>query len=87
MTDNSSHVVVSERAYKATAVFTTLAAIALIVVGFLLVDSAIGWPAGGSADAPVAAAGLACMLAAAGLYVYSLRFKTVEELEEVAADG
>lgn len=86
-TTNDDVIVVSERAYKATAVFTTLACIALIVVGFLLVDAAIGWPTGGNADAPLALAGLATMLAAAGLYVFSLRFKTVEELEEVSTDG
>lgn len=87
MSEDHTHVVVSERAYKATAVFTTVASIALIVAGFLLIDAAIGWPEGGATDAPLAVAGLVLMLAAAGLYVFSLRFKTEAELEEVSADG
>lgn len=78
---SESQVIVSERAYKATTIFTTLISIALMFVGFYVIDKSINWPVGSSIDPILALTGLGVMLIAAGLYVFSLRFKTEMEVE------
>lgn len=74
-------VIVTERMYKAASVFTTVFAVALIFAGFFVIDEAIGWPARGDPDPLLTSLGVGLILAAAGIYVFSLRFKTREEVE------
>ncbi|XGI82920.1 hypothetical protein ACEU6E_06440 [Halorutilales archaeon Cl-col2-1] len=73
-------VVVTERAYKATTVFTTLVSVSMIFAGFYLIDRSIGWPARGDPNV-VTGVGVLLILAAGGLYVFSTRFKTIEEIK------
>lgn len=75
-------VIVSERLYKAASVFTTVFAVALIFAGFFVIDEAIGWPARGDPDPVLTVLGLSLILLAAGIYVFSLRFKTEEEIKD-----
>ncbi|MDY7081568.1 MAG: hypothetical protein SXQ77_03980 [Halobacteria archaeon] len=75
-------VIVSERAYKAASAFTTVFCVALIFVGFLFIDKAIGWPARKQPDPVLTVIGIAFMLSAAGLYIFSLRFKTEQQQEQ-----
>ncbi|MDY6779369.1 MAG: hypothetical protein SV760_02240 [Halobacteria archaeon] len=77
--EDEGDIVVTERAYKAASVFTTLVSIALIFVGFLFIDSSIGWPTKGKPNALTTTVGILFILSAAGLYIFSLRFKTKEE--------
>ncbi|MDY6776325.1 MAG: hypothetical protein SV253_09705 [Halobacteria archaeon] len=79
-TSETRDVVVTERAYKAATVFTTLASVSMIFAGFYLIDRSIGWPARGDPNV-VTGIGVLLILGAAGLYVFSMRFKTIEEIK------
>ena len=74
-------IIVNDRTYKAASVFTTLISIAMIFAGFTVVDRGINWPTGGSQNPVVVVLGLGLILAAGGLYVFSLRFKTEQEVK------
>ncbi|WP_276271289.1 DUF7315 family membrane protein [Haloarcula litorea] len=68
------------RVYKAVTVFSTLFAVASVVVGFVLVDTATqraSVPAS-EIDVPLAIAGVLSILAGSAVYAFSTRFRTAE---------
>jgi len=76
--DRSSRgVEVPIRLYKTVTVFSTLFAIAGVILGFVLLDSATNRATAelGEVDVVVAVAGLAAILAGAGVYAFATRFR------------
>ncbi|MFB6282407.1 MAG: LPXTG cell wall anchor domain-containing protein [Halobacteria archaeon] len=80
--NSDREIIVSERTYKAASVFTTMISIAMVFVGFMVIDEGINWPTGVNTNPILVVLGLSIILSAGGLYVFSLRFKTVEEVNQ-----
>jgi hypothetical protein len=66
--------------YKRVTVVSTLLATVLVVVGFSLLDIATnrGRAPADEIQTPLAAAGLGCIVLAAGIYAFAARFRTAE---------
>lgn len=73
-------VVVPMRVYKAVTVFTTLFAVATVVGGFVLLDSATDRATASLSeiDPLVALAGIGLIVAGAAAYAFSTRFRAAE---------
>lgn len=68
-------VVVPLRVYKTVTVFSTLLAVAAVVGGFLLIDRATNRATAASVDPVFGVAGIALIVAGAGIYAFSTRFR------------
>jgi hypothetical protein len=68
-------VVVPLRVYKTVTVFSTLLAVAAVVGGFLLIDRATNRATAASVDPVFGVGGIALIVAGAGIYAFSTRFR------------
>jgi cytochrome c biogenesis factor len=75
--DGRREVIVPERLYKAITVFSTLFAVAAVVLGFILIDEATARATRPLAEVnvPLASLGLALIVGAAVQYAFAQRFQ------------
>jgi divalent metal cation (Fe/Co/Zn/Cd) transporter len=73
-------VVVPMRMYKAVMVFSTIIAVALVVAGFIILDTATRRAQAplGEVDPVLAVAGIAVIGLGAGVYAFATRFRAEE---------